>query len=394
MGKVIDWLSGLFKKGDVRQTQIQLNDKEIETVIQDLALRELAFYTCVNKISSALAKCEFKTYKDFKSTRGPEWYLWNYSPNKNENATMFLNKLIAQLYRYNEALVIEMDGDLLVADSYSITEYALLDDRFTGVTVNNLQMQRTFYSNEVLYFKLNDEDVRVFINGVYSSMAKMIDYAEKCYNKSRGSRGILDISGIAQQQDNFAETLEKLMNDYFKKFYQSENAVLPLFEGYTYTDASGNTTYTNENSRDIKALMDDVFDVTARALSFPPALAKGDVQDTSNALDEMLTFCIDPLARMLEKEICRKRYKPEDVQNGTYLIIDTTRVKHADIFEIGGNVDKLISSGPFTINDVLEAMVRPRIEEDWADRHFITKNYSTIEDMLRSLQDDGDGDTE
>ena len=65
-------------------------------------------------------------------------------------------------------------------------------------------------------------------------------------------------------------------------------------------------TYT-ESTRDIKALADDIFDFTARALSFPPSLAKGDVQDTSKATEELLTFCLDPLARILEKEINRKK---------------------------------------------------------------------------------------
>lgn len=387
---IMRWLTNRMHGNETEQVEISVSDEEIITLTKNYALKEIAFWTCVNKISGALAKCEFKTYEKYNSIKGGEWYLWNYSPNKNQNATEFLNKLIAQLYRKNEALVVEVSDQLLVADSYNHNEYALIDDTFTGVTVNNFQLSTIFRSEDVLFFKLNDKDVQSCVNSIYNDFSNMIAYAEKCFNKSRGSRGILNISSIAQQQDNFSETMQKLMSEYFKQFFQSENAVLPLFEGFEYKDESGNTTYTNENSRDIKSLIDDVFDITARALSFPPALAKGDVQDTSNAVDEMLTFCIDPLARMIEKEICRKRYGQEKVTQGNYLFIDTARVKHVDIFEIGTNVDKLISSGPFTINDVLEAIGRPRIDEEWADQHFITKNYSTVEDLLRSLQNDGD----
>ena len=75
------------------------------------------------------------------------------------------------------------------------------------------------------------------------------------------------------------------MSKHFKKFFDSENAVLPLFDGYSYTDLSQSSKniYSTESTRDIKALADDIFDFTARALSFPPSLAKGDVQDTSKA---------------------------------------------------------------------------------------------------------------
>lgn len=92
------------------------------------------------------------------------------------------------------------------------------------------------------------------------------------------------------------------MNEYFKSFFESPNAVLPLFEGYSYTDI-GSKTYSEGTSRDIKSQYDDIFDFTARGFSMPPTLAKGDVQDTEKAVDEMLTFCLDPLAQMLMQRL-------------------------------------------------------------------------------------------
>ena len=117
---------------------------------------------------------------------------------------------------------------------------------------------------------------------------------------------------------------------------------------------------------------------------------QGDVQDTEKATDELLTFCIDPLARLLEKEINRKRNGLSGCMAGNYLRIDTTAVKHIDIFEIAAPVDKLISSGTHTINDIRRIIGETPIDEEWADAHFITKNYSTVEEVLDSL---GAGET-
>ena len=295
-----------------------------------------------------------------------------------------MTKLIGKLYLNNEALVIESSGQLYVADDYQKQIYALYDYQFTGVTVDNFTFGKTFYQSEVLFFQLNSVDMRHLINLMYSSYNELMRYAANAYRKSRGSRGILDIDAQAQAEDDFSDTLQELMTVYFKKFFESENAVLPLYDGYKYTELQSKT-YSNESTRGIKALADDIFDFTARGFSFPPSLAKGDVQDTGKATDELLTFCIDPLARLLEKEINRKRNGLTGFLAGNYVRIDTMAVKHIDIFDIATPVDKLISSGTYTINDIRRVIGESYIDEEWANTHFITKNYSTIQEFLESM---------
>ncbi|MDO4285239.1 MAG: phage portal protein [Eubacteriales bacterium] len=364
---------------------------EYIAALESVYLRELAFWTCVNKIANAISKCEFRTYQGRREVQKAEYYLWNVEPNRNQNAPTFLTKLIGQLYRNNEALVIESGGQLYVADDYQKQVFALYDYQFTGVTVDDFTFSKTFYQNEVLFFQLNSVDMRRLTNLMSEEYGKLYQYAAKAYQTSRGHRGTLHIDAMAQQQDNFSDKLNELLGTHFKKFFSSENAVLPLFDGYTYEELNQKT-YNNESTRDIKALADDIYDYTARAFSFPPSLAKGDVQDTSKAIDELLTFCIDPLALIIQTEINRKRYGVAEYAKGNYIRIDTTRVKHIDIFDIAAPIDKLISSGAFTINDIRRLIHEPEIAEEWADQHFITKNYSTIQDLLESLSKEEQGE--
>ena len=363
-----------------------LGDENVQSALSELYLRELAFLTCVNKIANALSKCEFKTYIRGEEKKESEYYRWNVSPNRNQNATTFVNKLISELYKNNEALVVEVNNQLFVADSFAKEIRALTDYRFTGVTVENYTFSDTFYQSDVLYFQLNHNNIRKILNGMYESYSKLIAYASKAYQKSRGNRGIVMIGAIAQSDKNFSERFQKLMSEHFKNFFQSENAVLPLFDGYDYNDLTNSKTYSSESTRDIKALADDIFEFTARAISFPPSLAKGDVQDTGKAIDELLTFVIDPLAKMLEQEINRKTCGEYQYREGTYIKINTVAVKHIDLFDIATPIDKLISSGAFTINDILEVIGKQKINEEWADTHFMTKNYSTISDLLTGLE--------
>lgn len=370
-----------------------MEDQDVQNAAYELYIRELAFWTCVNKIANAVSKCEFKTYYHNKETKGKEYYLWNYEPNQNQNAAGFIYKLIAQLYRKNECLVVEINHRMYVAESYIKEVYALRDHKFSGISFDGYTLQETLDMSDVMFFELNSTDMRKLMNGMYDSYSKLITYAQNAYQKSRGHKGILNIAGVAQEQDNFNETFEELMSTHFKKFFGKDNAVLPLFDGYNYQDISQNAkTYSTESTRDIKALADDIFEFTARAFSFPPSLAKGDVQDTTKATDELLTFAIDPLVKMIQQEINRKRNGKDGLKQGNYLKIDTLAVKHVDIFDIATPIDKLISSGAFTINDVLQAIGKPKIDESWADQHFMTKNYSEIGAILKGITEENGGE--
>lgn len=370
-----------------------MEDQDVQNAAYELYIRELAFWTCVNKIANAVSKCEFKTYYHNKETKGKEYYLWNYEPNQNQNAAGFIYKLIAQLYRKNECLVVEINHRMYVAESYIKEVYALRDYKFSGISFDGYTLQETLDMSDVMFFELNSTDMRKLMNGMYDSYSKLITYAQNAYQKSRGHKGILNIAGVAQEQDNFNETFEELMSTHFKNFFGKDNAVLPLFDGYNYQDISQNAkTYSTESTRDIKALADDIFEFTARAFSFPPSLAKGDVQDTTKATDELLTFAVDPLVKMIQQEINRKRNGKDGLKQGNYLKIDTLAVKHVDIFDIATPIDKLISSGAFTINDILQVIGKPKIDEPWADQHFMTKNYSEIGAILKGVTEENGGE--
>lgn len=380
----------LFKKADTKKVAAEeITDQQLHEAMAEVYLRELAFWTCVGKIANALTKCEFRTFYEGTEVFKEEYFLWNYEPNRNQNKAEFLSKAMEKLFRNNELLIIESyDGQLLVADSFSVTKNTLYGDTYSNVQVEDYTFARTFQSKDVLHWTLNNKNVNQIIQGLYESYRKLIGYSEKSYLKSRGSRGILEISAMAQNDKAFSEKLKKLMNEYFKSFFENANAVLPLYEGYNYKDL-GSKTYSEGTSRDIKNQYDDIFDFTARGFSMPPTLAKGDVQDTGKAVDEMLTFCLDPLAEMFMQEINRKRSGRSEVLKGTKLQIDTMRVKHIDMFDIATSADKLISSGIYTVNMILRALGEPQIDEDWADQHFITKNYSTVQELLDAMKEGG-----
>lgn len=378
---LISWLS---KK--LGWNNIALEDMVLGELKADLCIREMAFWSDVNLIGNAVSKCEIKTFVEGKETKGAEYYLWNIQPNQNQNSSAFFHKLIAQLYQKNECLVIEQAGQLLVADSFRQKPYALYENVYTEVMVGDFTFAKTFYESDVLYFKLSEKNMRQVTEAMYASYSKLIAYFFSAYQRSRGQKAVFGYETLPVSGTDERKAFDALISEKMKTFMEGDRAIIPLGRGQSLTEFGGSKTYSAESTRDVRAMIDDISDFTAKAFGIPPALLRGDVQGVKEALDQFLTFCIDPLCDMIQEEIIRKRIGPVAYAEGTRIQIDTKAIKHVDLLSVSTNIDKLISSGAFCINDIRELVGEPKIEEDWAYEHFITRNYMPFEEALAAMR--------
>lgn len=360
--------------------------EEMLELFSDLYIRELAFLSCVNLVANAVSKCEVKTYINGENRKGGEWYRWNYSPNKNQNSSAFWHKVIYSMYRDRAALIVEVGGDLLVADSWNRTEYATREDVFTDVTVGDMTFRKSFPASEVLFFESSAEDMKTIVDGIYHSYSQLIAYGMKGYKKSRGEKGTLELDTNAAGDPKFIETFESIKNEGFRRFAEADNAVMPLYRGMKYSSLASKT-YNSDTTRDIRAMIDDITDFTARAFGIPAPLVNNSVQNVESATDQFLTFCVDPLVDNLQEEINRKRYGMQAVTRGSYMEFDTRRIKHIDLLEASSGIEKLVGSGVESINDIRGLLGQPLINEPWAWEHFITKNYSTVAEALAAMEE-------
>lgn len=383
----LTWLKGVFGSDPIPLTgnDLSIYADEYAAAVGDIYIREMAFWSAVNLIANAVSKCEFKTYEKNKEVQKREYYLWNYEPNKNQNSSAFIQKWIAQLCRNNESLIIEQNGQLLVADSFTRTPYALFDDVFTQVAVGDFVFNRSFTQSEVMYFNFAFCDMRKVTNGLYESYSKLITYSMNAYQRSRGTKGIFKFETLPLSGTEEREAFNSLINGKISKWLSGDNAALPLGRGQEWKELTQKT-YSSESTRDIRAMIDDVSDFTAKAFGIPPALLRGDVQGVSDALDNFLTFCIDPLVDKLSEEINRKRNGYAGVSSGTYLKIDTRCIKHIDILNLATSIDKLIGSGVYCVNDILKLVGEQPIDEPWAYKHFVTKNYMPFDEAVKSME--------
>lgn len=380
--KIWDFLTSKSKSKSAKSGYQVVQVSELCQSTIEYRAGELAFMSCVNLIANAIGRCILRTYRDGTEIKEREYYMWNISPSTNQSSTVFWHKLITKLFSDGEALVIftrRRDGydAAVVADSYMVPEhFPDKQDEYKGVVVGDMQYDKTFRENEVLHFRLNHIDVKPLLDGMYESFCGMLNAAIKQNTWSSGQHWKVHVDQIAGGGDEFEQKFMSMIQKQIKPFFDSNGAVLPEFDGYQYEQVSGGGS--SGNTRDIRALVDDIYAFTARALCVPSALTTGDVADAADANSRFLTYCIDPICDQITAEINRKRYGYEEWKKGNYARFDSSSISHFDMFTSAGALEKLIGTGAFTINEVRRVAGQPEIDEDWANRTYMTKNIGSI----------------
>lgn len=376
-----------FQPKNGRTASVEINCKELFDAAQDFQARLVALNVCVDMIANAISRCEFKTYTGGVEEISDEYYLWNYEPNYNQNSSEFLHKLIYKLCTENEALVINTTVSkkkemLFVADEWDEdnSDPTMKPNEYKNVTVGDRKYERSFTENEVLHFKLNNKNIYKITDSLFKSYCRLISTAARNYQWRNGQHWKVHVSQVAAGGEDFMADFQKMLEAQIKPFLDSNGAILPEFDGYDYQDVGRQKggSANSDGTRDVKTLIDDIFEMTARTFQIPAVLVLGQVEGTSDANNRFLTYCIDPICDQLSEEATRKRYGYKEWKKGNYLRVDTSSIIHFDIFANAANVEKLVGSGAFTINDIRRAANQPEINEDWANKFFMTKNIAPL----------------
>lgn len=366
--------SDFFLRAFGKQATINLKT-QIEEQFTEVFFKELATACAINMIANTIAKCEIRTFIKGLPVRKEEYYAWNYEPNQNENSSDMIQKFITNLCYDNEALIVEVNGKLYVADSFIRRKYAFYDDVFSNITIGDMTLQRSFQAKEVIYMKLNNLDARQRLEGSYTSYGQTVAQAIRTVLRTGGQKGILNIDAQTSAQPNFTTQLQQLMDERFKPFFESNQAVLPLTQGYTYTDVTKNA-QAMPTPADLNERINYEFEMAGRAYRIPKALMLGDVSDVEKITKNFLTFAIDPICEKFGEEATRKRYGARQFANGNYIDVNTNCIQHIDIFEQATNSDKLLSSGLYCIDELRVKLGDTALGEEWSKAHYITKNYA------------------
>jgi HK97 family phage portal protein len=391
----MNWLQGKLLGGKT----IEISAEDIQNYVDHdalhkLAVEEFTIHCAINIIANCISKCVFRTYQNYKEFEGAESYKWNYQPNVNQNANQFMQELVTKLLYENECLVIETGGQLIIAESYGKEEFALQETIFNSVSRKGFTFNRTFKMSEVLYYKLNNRNIRRLLANLCNGYNNLLNDSIDKYKKAGGEKGTLKIDSVAMGANanyggrTFEEVFHDLMNERFKKFFNSRSAVLPLFQGFDYTkQAAEQSKKSTSEVKDVLDFTGEIIETVARAFNMPAQIIKGDVANIKEATKNLLTFGIDPICDMISVETNRKRYGQKQIEKGNYIRIDTTAIMHTDIFDIAEKIDKLIASGMYCVDELRQKVGDAPLKTEASQKYYVTKNYEGVTSM-----EGGDGD--
>lgn len=377
----IEWFVDLFGRFKRKEDGVELNIQCGE-LLEKVTIKNLAINSAINLIGNSIALSEFNTYKKGQFKKENDYYALNVQPNQNYSATSFWKKFVYKLVYDNECLIIKSDDSFYIADSFVKNKMTFKESIYKNIVIDDFSIRESYTESQVLYFKLNQNKIRSIIDGLYEDYGKLIEYSKTSYKKNNAKRGILNIPTNYPQTDKASENLSKLLDEKIQKFYNAENgAVLPLTNGITYEDLSSESYKNATDSRDIRNLIDDIFDFVSIGFNIPPALLKGTAEDLENTVDRYIKFCIEPLCEMIEDECNRKIYSKNDYLNNTYISIDTTKLKITNLTDLATTIDILSRNGVHSIDENRELIGKEPLRTKESEARRMTKNYEQFEEV-------------
>lgn len=377
-----DWLGDIFKRqqrGDHDQTSF---DTLCIDLSEKILVRDLAINTSINLLGNAISLSDFNTYEKGNEDKSNIYYKLNVEPNPNYSASRFWKKFVYRLIYDGEVLIIEQGKNYYVADSFVKEARTFYTCKYRDVVVDDFSINRAYDESDVLYFKLYERNIVNIVGALYDDYGKLVEYSKASYKKNNAKRGIVNIPTNYPQTEAAKDKLNRLLNDQIQKFYQAENgAVLPLTNGITYEDISSDSYKNSTDSRDIRNLIDDIFDFTAIGFNIPPALLKGSANDLESTVDRFIKFGVEPFCEMIEDEINRKFYSKYSYLNNTYMAIDTSRLKTTNLAQLANVVDVLTRNGVNNIDENRKLLGMEPLRTEESQKRRITKNYEASEDI-------------
>ena len=366
---------------------------------KELALYEFALNAGINILGNALSACEIRTFENWKEVRKSEYYRWNYQPNVNETSNQFLKKIVWNLIYKNECLVIPGRGgagDLVIAESFTKRQTSIYNQvvfeniSYVGAGGEVYTFQGSYLAKDVLYYNLSNTSIADLLRQLVAEYDELLKSATKKFFKSGGERGVLNIEGNAATVSygtktdgtprTFNDVYTDLINKQFKDYFNSDNAVLPMFKGFKYetkgTEASKKST---SEIKDVIDITDEIYEKVANALQIPPALLKGDIADVGALTRNLITFGIQPIASVIETENNRKS-NGERVLDGYYQMIDTSSIMYMTVSELAVAADKMLGSG-WTLDEIRKKTGDPVLNTQESTKRYITLNYAEMQSL-------------
>lgn len=345
----------------------------------------VAYRAVVNYVIAGLQLSEIRI-RGSGSDRHPrdyEEWLWNVRPNPNQSYSDFITQLLNEMFfgwHKGTALVVPARGALWIADGWVENKQPGRASTYGYISIGGSTevVPRPLRADELFVFRLPETSKwRVLFGQMEAAYDEMAKSSIDAFGDKNDRRYLLQID---QQQAGTSAT-QKLVDQYLKDsvapFIKGTDVALPLFRGFDLrrmeSDYSG-----GETTLDVVQIRQECFKVVATCLGIPYSFLEGNVNNFESVFDSVLTFLIDPIAKVIQDELTAKLFTPVQWGHGSYVKVNTTHIRHVDIFAVADKVEKLIGSSIDTPNELRVRTGQEPVDAPGMDEYHMTLNHTKL----------------
>lgn len=374
-------------KGELRSFfDILFGDSKANNYIYTLAEAH-----AIDLIARTIAKCEIQTFENIdgaiQENKGDLYWTLNIKPNYIENGTNFIYKLATKLLTEKTALVLinkkNTENLLYVADTYNTNNKILEQKTFRNITIaddegNSINIRKTYSDNDTIYYSLKNSNLASASSDFKTNTAKLLKASQNAFIKANTPKWLLKRPGQQPTLVDYKTGKEMTYDNYKKKvtdgLMSEEEAIVMLSEMFDLENLNqGN----NKNTSDFDNTFKKIGDTVAQKWNIPLDVFYLTTGEKSGGTDNFITMCVDLYFELLEDGFNSSLVGKKDFLNGEYIKFNRLNINHKDLIDKASGWDKLISNG-FSFNQLCKFLGLPTINQDWADEHYITKNYANV----------------
>ncbi|CDR51774.1 phage portal protein [Staphylococcus schweitzeri] len=374
-------LSDLFKSNRKTAEQLGLS---IVSASKKTHIKRLAINSCIELIAKTVSQVEFKIKDNNKYTKDTMYYKLNVKPNINESATQFWQKAIYKLLYDNELLIIQNDSeDLLVADSYHVTEYAHVPNIYSQVRIGDFEYTRTFNSNDVIHIKYNNENSESILNELYGDYGDLFARFIEFQMRKSQVRSIVKIDSKWGNDKERRAKVNKFIQDIYQNFKDKSFAIVPEQEGIQYKEQT--LSQAANSVDDVDKVGKQFLNNCAIKFGIPVQLLTGDIAEVDQNMKRFIKMTIKPLLQLIVTELNAKLFDEKQYLNDSKIIANTLPITFDSIFDMANQIDKLVASSVFVGNEIRRELGYEESKDALMNEHLVTKNYQTLKQLREGV---------
>lgn len=374
-------LSDLFKSNRKTAEQLGLS---IVSASKKTHIKRLAINSCIELIAKTVSQVEFKIKDNNKYTKDSMYYKLNVKPNINESATQFWQKAIYKLLYDNELLIIQNDSeDLLVADSYQVTEYAHVPNIYSQVRIGDFEYTRTFNSNDVIHIKYNNENSESILNELYGDYGDLFARFIEFQMRKSQVRSIVKIDSKWGNEKERRAKVNKFIQDIYQNFKDKSFAIVPEQEGIQYKEQT--LSQAANSVDDVDKVGKQFLNNCAIKFGIPVQLLTGDIAEVDQNMKRFIKMTIKPLLQLIVTELNAKLFDEKQYLNDSKIIANTLPITFDSIFDMANQIDKLVASSVFVGNEIRRELGYEESKDELMNEHLVTKNYQTLKQLREGV---------